>query len=409
MARQRSPQQRPKVGRTKESPAIEVDGNLRSPLGMLPERFLRDYWQKRPLLIRNALPGFHSPVSAEDLAGLACEPYALARLIVHDTASDRWSVENGPIPEARFGELPDSNWTLLVQDVDKWDPEVAAVLEHFRFLPDWRVDDVMISYAAADGSVGAHVDQYDVFLLQGSGHRYWMIDDRPDAPGAFRPDQELKLLQSFAPTHEWLLEPGDMLYLPPGVPHHGIAAGEQPCLTWSIGLRAPGVSELAVDFAESLAERIPDARRYADPDLLPARESGEIDARALDRVNDLLDAAFNADPAFRAEWFGRFITRYRAAGFASPLSRPLTAAAFRKRLQGRGALHRQPMSRFAFIRQGRGARLFVAGEAHDTSLALARRLCERSLLPLVEIASLPDAGIELLRTLVNQGHLVIGR
>ncbi len=395
--------------RSRKSPPIEIDGSRQPPLGMPPERFLREYWQKRPLLIRNALPGFRSAVSAEDLAGLACESYALARLIVHDSVGDRWSVENGPIPEARFAEMPDSHWTLLVQDVDKWDPDVAAVLGHFRFLPDWRIDDVMISYAAPDGSVGAHVDQYDVFLLQGSGHRYWMIDDRPDAPTAFRPDQELRLLQSFEPTHEWLLEPGDMLYLPPGVPHHGIAAGEQPCLTWSIGLRAPGVAELAVDFAESLAEHIPDAWRYADPDLAPARAGGEIDAHALDRVHDLLNAAFDADPGFRADWFGRFITRYRAAGFATPRSRPFTAAAFGKRLQGRGALHRQPTSRFAFIREGRGARLFVAGGAHDTSAALARRLCEYRSLPLTEAASLPDAGIELLRTLVNQGHLVIGR
>lgn len=385
---------------------VEIDGRNRSPLGMSPAHFLRDYWQKRPLLIRQAFPHFVSPISADELAGLACEPYSLSRLIVHDPACDDWTVETGPFEESRFATLPDSDWTLLVQDVDKWDREVAAMLEHFRFLPDWRIDDVMVSYAAPDGSVGAHVDQYDVFLLQASGHRYWMIDDRPGAPTQFRTDQELKLLERFDPTEEWLLEPGDMLYLPPGVPHHGIAAGETPCLTFSIGLRAPSVAELVADFVEYLAERLPDSHRYADPDLVPARESGEIDAAALERVRRVLSDALVADAAIQADWFGHFITRYRAAGFAVPRSTPLTAAAFDKRLtSGRGALMRHPLSRFAFQRRGRHADLFVAGDRHATSLSLARRLCQPAPLPTSEAAALDASAIELLRTLVNRGHL----
>src|SRR5690606_3572014 len=155
--------------RPRSTPPIVVDGRGQPPLGMSPAKFLRDYWQKHPLLIRQAFPGFKAPLDAHDLAGLACEPYALSRLIVHDAASDSWQVEHGPFEEERFAHLPQRDWTLLVQDVDKWDRDVAALLESFRFLPDWRVDDVMISYAAPDGSVGAHVDQYDVFLLQASG------------------------------------------------------------------------------------------------------------------------------------------------------------------------------------------------------------------------------------------------
>src|SRR5690606_36453513 len=191
-----------------------------------PAKFLREYWQKHPVLIRQAFPGYRPPLEPEDLAGLACEPYALSRLIVHDAATGAWQVEHGPFEEERFPRQTGRDWTLLVQDVDKWDRDVAALLEHFRFLPDWRVDDVMASYAAPDGSVGAHLDQYDVFLLQASGNRRWAIDTRPDAPKDFRPDQELKLLQVFRPDHDWVLAPGDMLYLPPGVPHHGFAVGE---------------------------------------------------------------------------------------------------------------------------------------------------------------------------------------
>jgi 50S ribosomal protein L16 3-hydroxylase len=385
---------------------IEIDGRAKAPLGMPASEFLRDYWQKKALLIRNAFPGFVSPITADDLAGLACEPYSLSRLIVHDTVSDHWSVESGPFEESRFASLPETDWTLLVQDVDKWDQDVAAVLASFDFLPDWRIDDVMVSYAAPDGSVGAHVDQYDVFLLQASGHRYWMIDDREDAPTGFRADQELKLLERFEASHEWLLGPGDMLYLPPGVPHHGIAAGETDCLTFSVGLRAPSVAELAADFVEHLAERMPESMRYADPDLEPAREPGEIDGIALKRVRELLANALPADDAAQADWFGRFITRYRAAGFAAPRTPPMTATAFAKKLAaGRGALMRHPLSRFAFQRGRDHAMLFVAGDRFRVDTKLAQRLCRHLPIALPEAAGFDGDAIELLRTLVNRGHL----
>ncbi|RBC84960.1 cupin domain-containing protein, partial [Xanthomonas oryzae pv. oryzae] len=158
--------------------AIEVQARPGQPLGMPVERFLRNYWHKHPLLIRNAFADFASPLQPEDLAGLACEDGVLARLISHDRATDSWDVRSGPFQETDFPGLPDHDWTLLVQDVDKWDADVRALLEQFRFLPRWRIDDIMISFAATGGSVGAHVDHYDVFLLQGQGHRRWQIDAR---------------------------------------------------------------------------------------------------------------------------------------------------------------------------------------------------------------------------------------
>ncbi|MFB9066552.1 cupin domain-containing protein [Pseudofulvimonas gallinarii] len=392
------------------APPIVVDGRGQPPLGMSPAKFLRDYWQKHPLLIRQAFPGFQAPLDAHDLAGLACEPYALSRLIVHDATTDSWQVEHGPFEEERFAHVPERDWTLLVQDVDKWDRDVAALLEHFRFLPDWRVDDVMISYAAPDGSVGAHVDQYDVFLLQGNGQRHWAIDSRPGAPQAFRPDQDLRLLQRFDPDHDWVLEPGDMLYLPPGVPHHGVAVGDERCLTLSVGLRAPAVGELVADFADHLAERLPEALRYSDPDLRPAREPGQIDAVALARVRELLRQTLDTDDATVADWFGRFITRYRAAGMAAPRAKPYTPAAFSKRLStGKGVLVRHPLSRFAWQARGRNADLFVAGDCHRCTPALARLLCDPAPLPVQAVQACNDTERELLRTLVNAGHLEFGR
>jgi 50S ribosomal protein L16 3-hydroxylase len=382
---------------------IEVRGNATQPLGMSPARFLRDFWQKRPLLIRNAFPDFEPPLQPDDLAGLACEPAALARLIVHDPRRDRWHVNPGPLSEADFARTPDSHWTLLVQDVDKWDADVARLLEPFSFLPSWRVDDIMVSYAEPEGGVGAHVDQYDVFLLQGLGQRHWAISDDPLAPKAFRPDVELKQLVTFEPTHEWLLQPGDMLYLPPGVPHDGVAFGG-PCMTFSVGMRAPSQAEMTGDLADYIADLLPDELRYADPDLKPARAAGEIDRAALARIVDALPFAAALDETLLRDWFGRFITRYRNAQVVAPLERPLTDAALKKQLAAGASLLRHPWSRLAWSQGRNGCTLYVSGQAHATSPALARALCEqRAWQP---SGPLDDPEFDLLRTLVNEGHLL---
>ena len=149
--------------RPKDLP-FEVDATQHPPLGMPADRFLRDYWHKRPLLIRNAFPAFESPIQPEDLAGLACEEMALSRLVIHDKATDGWTLRTGPFNEEEFPGMPDHDWTLLGQDVDKWDMDVRELLEHFPFLPRWRMDDIMVSFAATGGSVGAHVDHYDCLL-----------------------------------------------------------------------------------------------------------------------------------------------------------------------------------------------------------------------------------------------------
>lgn len=382
---------------------IEVRGSAKQPLGMSPAQFLRDYWQKRPLLIRQAFPDFVSPIEPNDLAGLAMEETSLSRLIIHDEGRDRWKVKTGPLTEKDFASTPDKNWTLLVQDVDKWDADVAALLEDFRFLPSWRMDDIMISYAEPGGGVGAHVDQYDVFLLQGLGQRHWAIDTNPDAPRDFRLDVELKQLQVFEPDHEWLLEPGDMLYLPPGVPHDGVAFGG-PCLTFSLGMRAPSQAELTGDLADYLAERLPDELRYSDPDLAPAKSAGEIDRAALARLKQALPFAAALDEATLTDWFGRFITRYRSAQQPVPPEKELAEAALRKQLDGGAALLRHPWARMAWARVKRGAALFVNGQVYPTSVELAERLCaQREITPGKSVSA---TELNLLLALVNDGHLV---
>lgn len=380
---------------------IEVRGSARQPLGMSPAQFLSHYWQKHPLLIRNALPGFTPPIEPNDLAGLACEEAALSRLIVHDEKRDRWHVKTGPLSEDDFTKTPDSHWTLLVQDVDKWDADVAALLEAFRFLPSWRVDDIMISYAEPGGGVGAHVDQYDVFLLQGLGQRHWGISDDPAAPKDFRDNVELKQLKQFEPTHEWLLEPGDMLYLPPGVPHDGTAFGG-PCMTFSVGMRAPSRAELTGDLADYLAERLPDELRYDDADLKPAKSAGEIDRAALARLKQALPFAAALDDALLTDWFGRFITRYRNAQVPAHPDKPMTEAALRKLLEGGAQLLRHPWARPAWAKTKAGATLFVSGHAYPAPAALAEQLCEQRV---VSFAKLPaTTELALLLLLVNDGH-----
>lgn len=372
---------------------------------MSPASFLRDYWQKRPLLIRGAFAEFVSPISGDDLAGLACEELALSRIVIHDPKRDTWMLRSGPFSEADFAVLPKSHWTLLVQDVDKWDADVAALLEHFSFLPSWRIDDIMVSYAEDSGSVGAHVDQYDVFLLQAQGRRRWQIDTRANSPRDFRDEVDLKLLRKFNPNDEWLLEPGDMLYLPPGVPHHGIADGK--CLTFSIGMRAPAKAELLGDLADFLAERMGEDDRYGDGDLLPAKSNGEIDEAALKRLRMALSPFAEVDASLLRRWFGQFITRYRAANLASPRARPLTASQWQRTLAEGNELLRNPWSRFAWSKARTGVTLFVAGEEFASSRQLAEKLCAHSVLAIDSLGKLSTRDDTTLLALVNGGHLVV--
>lgn len=350
------------------TPPIEVRGSARRPLGMAPAQFLRDYWQKRPLLIRGAIRDFQCPLTPDDLAGLSCIEGTLGRLVRFDRRRDRWHLESGPFAESRFASLPRRDWTLLVQDVDRWDPDVRRLLELVAFLPRWRIDDIMVSYAVPGGSVGAHVDQYDVFLLQGLGSRRWQIDARANPPLAFREDAPIRLLKHFDASHDWLLAPGDMLYLPPGVPHFGVA--EDACLTLSIGMRAPSAGEMLAAFAAENALEIDEAQRYADPDVTAAAAPGEVDAATLRRVRATLAAAIALDDAAMADWFGRFLSLYRAA--ERPKPRRISAAQVEMRLAQGAVLSATASVRLNYSREGDGAALHGNGETVRTSMALAQ-------------------------------------
>lgn len=393
--------------RKTKTPVIEVQARPGLPLGMPAATFLRDYWQKRPLLIRQAFPDFETPVQPEDLAGLACEETALARVISHDRATDGWTVRTGPFQEEDFPGMPDHDWTLLVQDVDKWDPDVRALIQHFDFLPRWRMDDVMISFAATGGSVGAHVDQYDVFLLQAYGHRRWQIDASESINGKrppldFRDDVDIKLLKRFKVTHDWVLAPGDMLYLPPNVPHNGVA--EDPCLTFSFGMRAPAAAELISDYLDTLIMDASEDIRYHDPDLKVPEDPNEIDAVAMNRVVAALNAIRMNDPDRLGDWFGRFITTYRAAGEVTTNGEPLPREEIESALAGGFVLGRHPWARLAWRRASRGASLYCSGLEFALSVKDAQSLAALEQLDAGSYGKLSAKGRAAVQDLVAGGY-----
>ncbi|MEJ2522327.1 MAG: cupin domain-containing protein [Gammaproteobacteria bacterium] len=331
---------------------------LRWPEGLDPARFLAEYWQKRPCLLRGFFPGFETPLSPDELAGLACEPDVESRLVI-EAGETPWEVRAGPFAPEDFGQLGEAGWTLLVQDVEKHLPDLAWITESLGFLPRWRIDDLMISFAPPGGSVGPHVDAYDVFLLQGHGRRRWQLDTSP-ASLATLPGPEIAVLADFHPHQTFELDPGDALYLPPGVAHHGIALSA--CMTYSIGFRAPGRRELIESLAGYLAARAPEHARFSDPDLTPDEvEGGLISPRALERARrDLGPLAAGVDDLALAEWFGALVTEPKLWLQPDSASRPCAKTLEERGRRGLG-LVRHGMAILARAEAGGLALLFACG------------------------------------------------
>ena len=267
--------------------------------------FINNHWQKQPLLIRQAIADFQNPVSPEVLAGLSLESNIESRIIL-EQARDLWELRHGPFSGTDYASLPESKWTLLVQAVDHWLPEVHKLQDFFCFLPSWRMDDIMISYATDGGSVGPHYDYYDVFLLQAQGKRLWKIGPEYDDTAELLNHHSLKILSNFKTTEEYLLEPGDVLYLPPGVGHHGIAQGE--CVTISIGFRAPSHRDILMQFTDFVADRLPEQLRYSDPDLTKSELPFYIDDTSIDRIQAIF-RQYVDDRELLSQWFGELMTQ----------------------------------------------------------------------------------------------------
>ena len=373
-----------------------------SPLGDLsPARFLEEFWQRKPCLIRAACPDFQMTLDGDDLAGLACEELAEARIVTGSLASAKWHLQSGPFEESVFATLGERDWTLLVQDVEKHYPPIQPLLDCFDFLPTWRMDDLMVSFAAPGGSVGPHADQYDVFLLQASGRRSWQIARHYDP--ALLPDCDLNILANFKPEDEWTLEPGDMLYLPPGVAHHGVAL--DACLTCSIGFRAPSAADLFLGLGEALAEESDHGGRYSDPGGTPELRPGEVDSRALAMVHRLLEGHLDNQKEFQ-EFTATYLSRFRLAH--EPVPQPDLPAPdeILGRLRGGAELARHPWTRMNWIERQGTALLYAAGVPYTCSLELAQTLCGPGPLK-ADPDRLDRASLAALLRLLADGQLII--
>jgi 50S ribosomal protein L16 3-hydroxylase len=341
---------------------------------MPPARFLREHWQKKPLLVRGAFPGFTGPLTPEELAGLACEEGVESRLV----RARSWDVSWGPHPSSVFEGLPERDWTVLVQEVNRWVPEVALLLDRFAFIPNVRVDDVMVSYAVPGGGVGPHVDSYDVFLVQGRGQRRWRWHTRPTKDLRLRSGLDLRILARFRPDADEVLGPGDLLYIPPGFAHHG--TGVTPCLTYSVGFRAPSAGEAWTSFATAAAQTgRAGGRLLEDPPLAPAAEPGAIPAALLARVRAMVRSVDTSDAAID-RWYASFATKLTPGHALEAPRRPPSSAVLAARLARGDVVARTEEGRWAYLPAEGGALLLFVGGLEvavppGAPAALAKTLC----------------------------------
>ncbi len=361
--------------------------------GMTAKEFLRDYWQKKPLLIRGAIPGFGDWLNRDSTLAMACSDEAEARLIANDGGD--WEVRRGPFAAKDFKRRKDL-WTVLVQGVNLTLPQGDALLREFDFIPHARLDDLMVSFAVDGAGVGPHFDNYDVFLLQGMGKRHWHISGQRDQ--RLRDDVPLKILSNFKSEQDWVLEPGDMLYLPPQYAHDGIAVGD--CMTWSIGFRAPPAQELMEGFLSYLQERTVLQGRYADPDLTLQKHPAEIGNAMIDQVADML-AEIKWNRGVIRDFLGTYLTEPKPHVYFEPPENPLSYVRFVAQAKKRG-LKLDPKTQLLFA----GTVFYINGEeceAESADRPILRALADRHMLPTGSV--LTEDGWDLLHAWYCDGFL----
>lgn len=387
-------------------------GQLQFPDGVDIESFLYLFWEKKPLLMKGALPNFGCPLDENELAGLACEPEIESRLVMEKGGPSPWFARFGPFNEEDYANLADSHWTLLVQDVDKYDPEVASLLDYFRFIPDWRIDDVMISYATDQGSVGPHYDEYDVFLYQAKGRRRWQISTAPVSEDNFIPDIDLRILPDFQAEKEWILEPGDILYLPPRVAHWGVSLGES--LGYSVGIRADRNKDLANSFFQDVIEKHIPSTFYRDSSLTQQESSAEIKPEALTPLISQFESLLQLDINDLQRWFGRFVTEQKYNLVVYPLDDAINPDEFLNAFSQQNVLSRNSYSRLAFS-MGQNDVDYLYANGKEYTLPTGNRgflhaITQTKTLPfayLNEWLNTPECTL-LLSQLVNDGHYEFG-
>lgn len=342
-----------------------------SHLGDMPiATFLTEYWQQKPLFIKNAFKDWQAPLSGDDLASLALDETVESRLIVETPSTNplfsQWQLEHGPLAEERFETLPQSHFTLLVQALDQMCPDIHELLHNFRFIPNWRLDDVMGSAAPKGGSVGPHFDYYDVFLLQATGTRHWQLGQTCSTNTPLQDNCPLKILTTFDTSAEYLAEPGDLLYIPANIAHWGISQSDD-CTTYSIGFRAPSYSDILLDLSQEIASQLSSDERYRDTVNTFSDNPGAIPHAVALQIAQRCQQLFT--PERVSAWLGKHLTEakrdlpdvithdFEPAG-------PVLAAHVR-------AAYTEP----AETNNTQNISVYIDGTVWSVSLPLARQLC----------------------------------
>jgi len=390
-------------------------------LGDMPvATFIDQYWQKKPLLIKNALPEYSDITTGDTLAGLSLEDGVVSRLIQQtpknvtqssssNIASD-WQVTHGPIDESLFSTLPNHFWTLLVQHADQLLDEVDDLKQLFTFLPSWRLDDVMISYSTDGAGVGPHYDYYDVFLLQGEGKRRWRTGQHCSANTPLDPNAPMKVLQNFETENDWIVTPGDLLYIPPQCAHWGEAIGES--ITYSVGFRSPSHQDILLDYAQHISESLTQDKRFTDPSSqLHHPHKSEITHASIQEIQNILHHYAN-NPQEIAKWLGHTMTQPNP-GIAIEHEYTIEADTSLAKLQKNSmGLALSPLLKAAFYTdvdhkdnnpRTNNAQLFIHGESYACDYSLASALCRHET---IYINTLNTQQQNLLTTLLAQGYLI---
>lgn len=365
------------------------------------QAFLNQYWQKKPLLIKRGFSDFKDPLDANELAGLAMEDSIESRIITNH--NQQWQSHQGPFED--FEILTDEHATLLVQAVDHWHPEAAQLLEPFRFIPNWRIDDLMISYSTPGGGVGPHLDQYDVFIIQGEGKRHWRVG-LPDASlKQFAQNKSLLQVEAFTAVIDCVLEPGDILYIPPGCPHEGYAI--ENALNYSVGFRAPNQQDLLSSFADHIIDTESGQKRYTDHTLALRDSKGELTQSEVDKVKTLMQALIENDSLFK-NWLGNTLSQPKHDMDLAPEENPFSTAEIMQQLDSDMTFERIGGTRAIYQCIGDELLLSVNGENYP--LPLSDLEAVKQLTDFIEFDSsllnstTPSLDfIETFTTLVNEG------
>ena len=373
---------------------------------LTPAIFLAEYWQKKPLLIKNALANFTDPISADELAGLAMEEDVQSRIIAKSNDGDKshWQVAHGPFEDYRaYGE---SNWTLLVQAANNWSEATHQLLKPFNFIPNWRLDDVMVSFSTPNGGVGPHLDQYDVFILQGEGKRHWQVGAPDSSLETLIPHPDLKQVSMFTPLIDEMTEAGDLLYIPPNHPHNGTAVTN--ALNFSIGFQSPSSQELLSGFADTLLDKNVGLERFNDegrvitdsPEVLSEKDVEQLKLFMLKQINQKNNLK---------QFMGCQLTLCQHALELLPPEKELSPDEIQQILLTEEIEITPVLGIKCLIVEGDNEHLYVCGEAFNVeveSVELAQKLARKESLTTSQIKSSFNSlkNIQLLTSLLNKGY-----